>query len=162
MENKKVAGGAEPRWWFFTIPLLRFKTLTALATFVTLSIIPWQNNLSAEVSDLEIRVLRDKIIQAESSGKADSIGDRGRSRGLMQIQKAVWKKYTDVSWDLAFNPLWNKTVGEEHLKRIRDHYGKRATPALVALSYNTGKWYKTIPAWALRHPNMVYRNLMKG
>ena len=140
--------------------MMYYMTLFILTVLFLLS---GPESLSAESQVMiNLESLQAKIIQAESSGRAGAVGDRGQSRGLMQIQKATWERHTDLSWDLAFDPRMSKMVGMRVLRGIRDHYGKRATPALISLSYNTGKWYKTIPTWALRHPNMIYRSLMRG
>lgn len=44
------------------------------------------------------------IIDKESSGNPDAIGDHGLSRGLVQINK---KYHPEISDEEAFDPLWS-------------------------------------------------------
>ncbi len=104
-----------------------------------------------------------KIILAESSGRAWISGDRGRSRGLMQIQRANWQRYSIESWDRAFDPALNKKVGTTMIEEIVKRYGTRANEALVVYTFNTGKYCKgELPEWTRRHPNDIYRAIFNG
>jgi hypothetical protein len=114
----------------------------------------------AELSSQELDRLIETIILAESSGRPWLAGDQGRSRGLMQIQKANWQKYTSESWDRAFEPALNKAVGTSIVKDIAIKYGARANRALIVYTYNTGKFCKgELPDWTKRHPNDIYRGI---
>lgn len=114
----------------------------------------------AELSSQELGRLIEKIILAESSGRSGLVGDYGRSRGLMQIQKANWQKYTSESWDRAFEPTLNKAVGTSIVKDIAKKYGARANRGLIVYTYNTGKFCKgELPEWTKRHPNDIYRGI---
>ena len=107
--------------------------------------------------------LVEKIISAESSGRSWLSGDHGRSRGLMQIQRANWQKYTTESWDRAFEPALNKMVGTSMVREIVKKYGTRANEALVVYTYNTGKFCTgDLPEWTKRHPNDIYRRIFNG
>ena len=66
-------------------------------------------SLDGGLSHQELDRLVEKIISAESSGRSWLSGDFGRSRGLMQIQRANWQRYTTESWDRAF-----EQVGREY------------------------------------------------
>lgn len=99
------------------------------------------------------------IIQAESSGQPHAIGDHGQSRGLMQIKFATWRRYSRLPFRTAFDAVQNRKVGEAHVRRIVEHYGRTASPALVILTYNTGHFYKHLPKWILKHPNKIYRRI---
>ncbi len=114
----------------------------------------------AQVSGAQFNTLINDIIQAESSGRAHVVGDGGKARGLMQIQKATWDRHTSYSWDLAFNPVINRQVGELIVKDIIKKYGARATAARVIYTYNTGRFLKSgkaLPRWTKKHPNRIYR-----
>ena len=114
----------------------------------------------AGLSSQELDRLIEKIIAAESSGRPWLAGDQGRSRGLMQIQRANWQKFTSESWDRAFEPALNRAVGASIVKDIAKKYGTRANQALIVYTYNTGKFCKgELPDWTKRHPNNVYRGI---
>lgn len=114
----------------------------------------------AELSSEEMDRLIENIILAESSGRPWLAGDHGRSRGLMQIQRAYWQKFTTESWDRAFEPGLNKAIGTSIVKEIARKYGTRANRALIVYTYNTGKFCNgELPDWTKRHPNDVYRGI---
>ncbi len=114
----------------------------------------------AAVSEAEIPGIVNTIIQAESSGRAWVVGDGGKARGLMQIQRPTWERYTTESWDKAFDPAVNRAVGTKIVRSLVKTYGPRATEALVIYSYNTGRIAKSgLPAWTAKHPNKIYRNI---
>src|SRR3990167_3957563 len=87
-----IHGGIYPRW------LTRFNEFSkanwklfrdAFTIYVSLMLF-----LTAQAWALtpgELDALVPTIIAAESSGRAHAVGDCGRARGLMQIQKATWK-----------------------------------------------------------------------
>lgn len=113
---------------------------------------------------VNVPVLMDKIIAAESSGRAHAVGDGGKARGLCQIQKATWERYSAESWDRAFDPAVNRAVGERIVRDIEKRYGARASEALVVYTYNTGRFVKagrSLPAWTKKHPNRVYREIFR-
>lgn len=117
------------------------------------------------VTPAQLDALVPQIIQAESSGNPRAIGDGGKSRGLMQIQKATWRRFSDESWDEAFDPEKNVQVGRAVLEQICAVYQKRmgthATPAHIVYTYNTGKYcFGELPAWTKKHPNKIYRKIL--
>lgn len=93
--------------------------------------------------------LIESIILIESAGDPRRVGAAGE-RGLMQIRRETWREVTRkhhgraVSFDLAFDPDWNRRVGrwyladlQEFLYRHRDEW--RADPRLLLLAaYNGG------------------------
>lgn len=118
----------------------------------------------AKLSSTEMDRLQVKIIRAESSGNPFAIGPDGE-RGLMQITKDTWRRYTRVPWRYAFDPTLNVEVGRKILDRINKFYGRRATAARIAYSYNTGDYLifnERIPAWAKHHPNRIYRRIFNA
>lgn len=116
----------------------------------------------AAMEQADIAPLVEKIIIAESSGRHWVSGDGGKARGLMQIQKGTWERFTKESWARAFDPVLNRKVGMLIVQDIIRRYGNRATPARVVYTYNTGRFLKagtSIPGWTLRHPNRIYRQI---
>lgn len=119
----------------------------------------------ASIPEAEIPRLINLIVQAESSGRPHIVGDEGRARGLMQIQKATWQEYTRISWDRAFDADWNLKIGEAHVRSIIKRYGRRASYALVIYTYNTGKFIKPgrkLPTWTKKHKNKIYRSVFRS
>lgn len=82
------------------------------------------------------------IIAAESSGNPNVVGDGGRARGLMQIQKATWEHFSEYPWRDAFDPEKNVQVGREILEHIDFCYAatwnKNTSRARIIYTYNTG------------------------
>lgn len=112
------------------------------------------------MGESEIPSLINTIIQAESSGRPDLVGDHGRSIGLMQLQKSVWQRYTRLSFDRAFDADLNRKIGEAHVRHIIKQYGRRASCALVIYTYNTGRFCGgALPSWTKHHPNNIYRGI---
>lgn len=107
--------------------------------------------------EIQFNAMVSAVIMAESSGKSHAVGDSGGARGLMQIKKDTWSRYTKIGWENAFNAKINRYVGESILKDITKRYGRNATPAKVIYTYNTGRFVKHIPRWTKRHPNRIYR-----
>lgn len=72
----------------------------------------------------------DVIIQMESGGDATKVGKDG-ARGLMQIREPVWhhicKSYfgTDLDFDLAFDPAFNRLVGTACLVYVMEYIHER-------------------------------------
>jgi len=127
---------------------------TLLAAVLILAAAP------AQAAQIDVPALVQTIIQAESSGRAHVAGDGGKARGLMQIQRATWERYSTESWDRAFDPATNRAVGERIVRDIIRRQGAAATPARVVFEYNTGRRPKAVlPAWTLNHPNRIYRTV---
>ena len=81
------------------------------------------------------------IIYIESSYNADSIGDNGRSFGLMQIQRR-WHEERIVRLNIMdlLNPYENVAVGVDYLSELYEKYGD-IEMALVAYNAGpTGAW----------------------
>lgn len=121
---------------------------------------------------IDLNLLAEKIVAAESSGNPRAIGDGGKSRGLMQIQEPTWKRHTSLSFDKAFDPELNKRVGTAILEGIVKEYRRRGvepSAAYVVWTYNTGSFVKrSLPKlnkqgkphpWTINHPNLVYRSI---
>lgn len=136
------------------------RTFKIVATIAALFFLASSSALAA-VSDAQVDSIVRTIIAAESSGRAWVVGDGGKARGLMQIQRETWERYTGESWDRAFEPALNKAVGTKIVRDIAKRYGSRATAARIIFTYNTGRWAKeeTLPSWTRRHPNNVYREV---
>lgn len=117
----------------------------------------------AELSGAALDALLPKIVAAESSGFARAIGDNGKARGLMQIQRPTWERFSGYSWEEAFDPGKNLQVGRRILEDLNDRLGKDATAARIVFAYNTGKIrHGALPAWTKRHPNKIYRRILNG
>lgn len=103
-----------------------------------------------------------KIIMAESSGRASAIGDEGKARGLMQLQYNTWKRFTKRPFSDAFIPEVNRQVGSARVSEIMEKYNTQ-NPAYIAYRYNCGDYTKlSFERWKLKQPNKVYRSLYKG
>lgn len=116
----------------------------------------------AGMSGTDLDALQMRLVQAESSWKPLAVGDGGKARGLGQIQRATWERLSKRPWADAFDAEANLQVMRILLEEIADQYGERATPALVAVTYNSGRYYKRIPAWAKKHRNKIYRAIVNG
>jgi hypothetical protein len=103
------------------------------------------------------------IEAAESSNNPHDVGDHGKARGLMQIQKATWESITSWPWDDAFDGSKNVQVGRQVIERINEAYLARGIDpdkAHVVYSYNTGRYaWGALPAWTKNHPNKIYREI---
>ena len=88
------------------------------------------------------------MIAHESTYRADVIGDRGNSYGLMQIQPRWHQARMDkLGVTDLLDPIQNVTVGIDYLDElIDDYYGGDLTKALVA--YNQGHYRGTVTAYA--------------
>lgn len=130
------------------------KTFNFLILFLILFI-----KVGFAVEPLNIEYIVNTICLAESSNNPLAVGDHGKSRGLMQIKEATWKRYTKESWDKAFNPKSNRAIGTLIVKDIIKQYGDKATISKVIFSYNSGIIVKkSMPTkWTIKHPNKVYR-----
>lgn len=89
----------------------------------------------------------ERIIMAESSGIPNKESPVG-ARGLMQIMPATWNEQTKkiygkpLSFDLAFDPKINRTVGTHYLKEIqktlKNWTHKEPSIEQILASYNGG------------------------
>ena len=113
--------------------------------------------LDAEVQDHIITMCAERgidpavifaMIAHESTYRADVIGDRGNSYGLMQIQPRWHQARMDkLGVTDLLDPIQNVTVGIDYLDElIDDYYGGDLTKALVA--YNQGHYRGTVTAYA--------------
>ena len=79
---------------------------------------------------ISMEAVVDVIIQMESGGDATKVGEDG-ARGLMQIREPVWhhicKSYfgTDLDFDLAFDPAFNRLVGTACLVYVMEYIHDR-------------------------------------
>lgn len=144
------------------------------ASLFIVSIIYSNPAVAQSTLPVDLNALTQKIIQAESSGNPKAIGDSGKSRGLMQIQEATWKRHTTEPFSKAFDPELNVKVGKMELQRIVKAYrakGIEPSEAHIVWSYNTGSLIKNyIPKfdkqgrfhkWTWLHPNAVYRQIYR-
>lgn len=121
------------------------------------------------LTSLELDALVPVIVQAESSGRPDAVGDGGKARGLMQIQEATWKSMSKYPWDDAFDPNKNVQVGRAILEKINQSYmdfltvsirGVYADKQHILYTYNCGKYrFGELPKWTKNHPNRIYRRI---
>lgn len=103
-----------------------------------------------------------RIIAAESSGRADATGEGGE-RGLMQIGRATWERFSAYPWSDAYDAEKNVQVGRMIIEHIAMRYGDDATPARIVFTYNTGRYARgKLPAWTKAHPNLIYREVLNG
>lgn len=131
-----------------------------LAVTIYFGLLFMATSAEARLSGAELDALVPVIITAESSGNPKAVGDGGKARGLMQIQKATWKRFSGYPWDDAFDENKNVQVGQAILERINEEYGDKATRARVIFTYNTGRYaFGDLPNWTKRHPNNVYRKI---
>lgn len=144
------------------------------ASLFLVSIIFSNPALAKSSISVDVNALAQKIIQAESSGNPKAVGDNGKSRGLMQIQEATWKRHTTEPYSKAFDPELNVKVGKMELQRIIKAYrakGIEPSEAYVTWAYNTGSLIKkSLPKfdkqgrfhkWTWLHPNAVYRQIYR-
>lgn len=118
------------------------------------------------LSSAQLDALIPTIIAAESSGNPKAVGDGGKARGLCQIQKSTWERFSNYSWDYAFDSEKNVHVGRHILEYINDKYlknsPKQADMAHIIFSYNTGRYrFGDIPLLIKNHPNKIYRSIFK-
>lgn len=111
----------------------------------------------------ELDALQLKIIMAESSNNPNAIGDNGKARGLMQIQKYTWSRFTDWPWQDAFDPEKNVQVGRAILEDWNNRLGRFADEKHLVYGYNTGRLrFGALPDWTKKHPNKIYREIFNG
>lgn len=142
---------------------LQFKISVIAFLIISLLIFRGCGLAHAETStQLDCLVL--KIIQAESSGNPNAIGENGE-RGLMQIEKSTWMEYSDYGWNEAFDPAKNVQVGRHILEDINEVYtqSKCVSIARIVYTYNTGIFCfrKHLPRWTKNHPNRIYREIFR-
>jgi hypothetical protein len=100
------------------------------------------------------------LIQVESGGRADAIGDGGKAAGVLQIHKAYWEdgcKAAGVNWPYSWakKPDKAKVVAGAYLKKYGKLYeqktGKKATMEVLARIHNGGlngyRYKSTIKYW---------------
>jgi len=99
----------------------------------------------ARVSD----ELVESIILIESGGNPRRVGLVGE-RGLMQIRSGTWREVTrkhlgrELSFDLAFDPEWNRRVGRLYLAELQAFLYKNRSAwksdprSLLLAAYNAG------------------------
>lgn len=101
------------------------------------------------------------LIQVESGGDWSAVGDKGKSLGALQIQRACWIDGTEslgVDWDYeagAHDPAKAKAVCLAYLTRYGKNYkrkeGKEPTLEVLSRIWNSGPtgWKKdcSIPHW---------------
>lgn len=81
------------------------------------------------------------MIERESSFKADAVGDKGNSEGLMQIQKRWCQEMMDkLGCQNLLDPYQNVTVGINLVAELKD---KNADFYWVLMAYNGGETYAT-------------------
>ena len=124
------------------------------------------------LSSAQLDALVPTIIAAESSGNPRAVADGGKARGLMQIQRATWKRFSDYHWDEAFDPLKNIHVGRAVIEYINEEYSQFLTDGVpgvfadrqhILYTYNTGRYrFGDLPAWTKKHPNKIYRRIFNN
>lgn len=100
------------------------------------------------------------LIQVESAGRVDAIGDNGQAVGCLQIHESCWKdglEYFGGNWTykLAIDPDKSKTICKSYLTRYGLAYekqtGKKATMEVLSRIWNGGPagWKKqsTVKYW---------------
>jgi len=110
-------------------------------------------------AEINVQSLVNTIIRAESSGRPHIVGDGGKARGLMQLQKCTWVEHTKEPWSKAFDPKLNREVGTRRVLQIIKKY-KTSDPAYVAYRYNCGDYTKlSFSDWKRKQRNDAYRSL---
>ena len=108
-----------------------------------------------------ILILIPLLIQVESGGRVDAIGDSGKARGILQIHAAAWAdgcKELGVKWDYktgSFDAAKSRAICKAYLTRYGRHYkkvtGRAPTLETLARTWNGGPygWRKksTLPYW---------------
>ncbi len=93
-----------------------------------------------------VKIDLDKLIQIESSGKADAVSSTG-ARGLCQLMEDAWNEgckaiHVEWSYDDAFDPDKNKLVAVAYLNKVLPRYlrakGCPVTMETVIAAYNCG------------------------
>ena len=98
----------------------------------------------------------DALIQVESGGNWNAVGDRGRSIGGLQISRAYWSdgtRFLGVSWPYsdARDPVKARRVVRAYLERYQRAGGYPATPETYARLHNGGpngpRWSSSLAHW---------------
>lgn len=80
------------------------------------------------------------VMEVESNFKVKAIGDRGRSLGLMQVQKRYHtKRMRKLGAKNLLNAYDNATVGVDYLSELYKYNGRNWHKTLMA--YNGGQYY---------------------
>jgi hypothetical protein len=88
------------------------------------------------------------LIERESGYKFDATGDRGRSKGLMQVQERFHlARMAELGADDLYNPYANMRVGVNYLAEIQDKYLSSSGAHCVLMVYNAGE-YGAQKRWA--------------
>jgi hypothetical protein len=98
-------------------------------------------------SNAEAKSLVDAIIQVESGGKKDAVGDKGKAKGILQIWDVVIQDVnrvygTNYKHDDAFDPVKSKDIFDKYTtfwaKQYQKKTGKKATDEVIARIWNGG------------------------
>lgn len=94
-----------------------------------------------------IILLLPALIQVESGGKPDAIGDSGQAVGILQIHKEYWQDGCEalgVDWPYSYakKPEYSKKIAVAYLTKYAKVYekktGKKATLEVLAKIHNGG------------------------
>ncbi len=81
------------------------------------------------------RVWLDALIQVESGGDAEAVGDDGKALGVLQIHQVYWQDAVEISSDLATRK-YEDVKDPEYAERVVIAYMMRyARNALIASDY---------------------------
>ena len=75
------------------------------------------------------------MIESESRFQKDALGDRGRSVGYFQINKANWQRWKDKGLDV-YEPMDNLQIGVHMLHELAEKY---TDPYEVIICYKAGE-----------------------
>ena len=114
-------------------------------------ILSWSLEAAEPISPVQAPedCLVEAVIQVESGGDPRKVGQAGE-RGLMQIKRATWREVTrrlygkPLSFDRAFEPELNRTVGKAYLAHLQDFLGRHRSQwksdelSLLLACYNAG------------------------
>ena len=81
------------------------------------------------------------IMMAESSGKADVIGDNGKAFGLFQLHLEACQDVSFCHFDVLLDPHHNIAVASQYISQVRAWLrgmGVSATEERIACVYNLG------------------------
>lgn len=81
------------------------------------------------------------LIERESGYKFDATGDRGRSKGLMQVQERYHlERMANFGAEDLYNPYSNMMVGVNYLAELQSKYLSRMGAHGVLMAYNMGEY----------------------
>jgi len=99
------------------------------------------------VQQTDLNPLIDALVQVESNGKANAVGDKGRAKGILQIWDVVVSDVnriykTSYVHDDAFDPKKARDIANKYLTFWGKHYtkktGKAPTYEVYARIWNGG------------------------